>query len=400
MTDPICFISYASEDLLQAQALYRRLREAGLSPWMDKPPSPYKLEGLKPGELWEDRLRDVIRTSKYFLPLFSEISVQKVGYVQSEFRQALARLALVPAGKTFVLPVRIEECQIPKTRVDGISFAQYQYIDCFQANFSELVTHISSLEGREVGAIDHRKVDVYSADEFLSCIGSNTSIYVRRSFSLSGIEVPDNHHVFAREVFDGEELVFRGVNNLTIKGSSDARITVEPTYATTMSFEDCHGVTIEGTALGHWPKGGECKGAVLNFKHCSSICVDNCKIFGCGTYGFEIENSQFVRFQNCDIYKCSYGVFRAIETSSLKLVEVEFYDNFCFDAFIIKKSDVSFERCEVRNNRPRDDRSSMFSIYRSNISFSETSLEIGDFGSVGLPDDQQGVVFLQRTSND
>jgi len=148
-----CFISYASEDISYAQVLFRRLREAGLSPWMDKPPAPYLLDGLKPGELWEDQLREEIKSSKYFLPLFSKISVEKSGYVQSEFRQALTRLAEIPAGNTFVIPVRIEECGIPKARIDGVSFAQYQYIDCFNGYFKDLVSHILNRPGFAGGCL-------------------------------------------------------------------------------------------------------------------------------------------------------------------------------------------------------------------------------------------------------
>jgi len=394
MNEPICFISYASEDLQLAHVLYRRLREAGLNAWMDKPPSPYRLEGLKPGELWEDRLREVINNSKYFLPLFSKNSVKKVGYVQSEFRQALTKLALIPAGQTYVLPVRTEDCQIPKTRIDGISFAQYQYIDCFNANFSELVTYISSLEGTVAEATECREVSVHSADEFLSCIGSNTSISIQQSFSLSGIEVPNNRHVYVREVFDGEELVFRNLDNLTIRGAEGIRLTVEPRYATTMNFENCHGVVIENISAGHWPKSGDCAGAVMRFTHCSSVAVQNCKIFGCGTYGFETEHSQFIRFQNCDIFECSYGIFKATETSSLDIVEVDFYDNLCFDAFTIDRSDVSFEKCKVLNNRPRSDNASMFKTYRSKISFTATRLEMGAFTILGLPGEHSGLEFV------
>lgn len=396
MNDSMCFISYASEDLSLAQVLYRRLREAGLNAWMDKPPHPYRLDGLKPGELWEDRLREAINNSKYFLPLFSKKSVQKVGYVQSEFRQALTKLALVPAGQTYVLPVRIEDCQIPKIRIDGISFAQYQYIDCFNANFSELVAYISSLEGGIVEATGYREVSVDSADEFLSCIGSNTSISIRRSFSLSGVEITNNRHVYAREVFGGEELVFRNLDNLKIKGVEGIRVTVEPEYATTLNFENCHNVEIESISAGHWPESGDCTGAVMRFNRCSSITVCNCKIFGCGTYGFETENSQFVRFQNCDIYECSYGIFTAKETSSLRMVEVNFYDNLCFDAFTIDRSDVSFEKCTILNNHPRSDNASIFKTYRSQMSFTETCLEIGAFTRLGLTSEHPGLTLLNH----
>jgi hypothetical protein len=115
------------------------LRYRGINAWMDKPPRPYHLDGLKPGETWDFRLRQVISTSSYFIACFSTTSVEKFGYVQSEFRQAINRVALLPHGQRYVIPVRLDECRLPSMRVDGISFDQYQWIDCFAGNFMDLV---------------------------------------------------------------------------------------------------------------------------------------------------------------------------------------------------------------------------------------------------------------------
>jgi len=394
MSKPICFISYASEDISHAHVLYRRLREAGLSPWMDKPPAPYLLDGLKPGELWEDRLREAIRSSKYFLPLFSKISVEKSGYVQSEFRQALTKLAEIPAGKTFVIPVRIEECDIPKARIDGVSFAQYQYIDCFNGYFKDLVSHVSSLEGISDEAPSNRLVEVHSAGEFLEAIASNTEILIKNSFSLTGIEVPNNRHVYAREVFDGEEFVFRDLENFRVKGVGSPEITVSPRYATTLNFEESHGVNIEGFTIGHGPDVGECAGAVINFLNCSSVNVQNSRLFGCGTYGFQLVNCEFVNFTDCKIFECSYGMFTAKEVSSLKLVGVEFYDNRCFTGMELVNTDALFENCKLFNNVPRFSDSRIFQVYRSEVSFFNTSLELGKFSDLGIPNDQDGLTVI------
>ncbi len=384
MSDRYCFISYASEDLHIAQTLYRRLREFGLRPWMDKPPRPYQLEGLKPGELWEDRLRDAISSAKYFIPLFSEISVQKTGYVQSEFRQALSRLAQIPAGEIFVIPIRIEDCEIPSARIDGISFAQYQYYDCWHGNFYDLTTYLANLEGRSVTNDPRLKVDVHTATEFLNVLRPNVEIVIRRGFSLTGVDVPDNQYVFSREVFDGEEIVIRGIENVSISGAGEPEISVSPRYATTLSFENSSGIEITGLSIGHRPEIGECRGAVLRFSDCAAIHVKDCRLFGCGTYGFELAECDIVSIVDCEVFECSYGFFTCENVKNLSLSNVEFYDSICFDIIYTKNSSVKFDQCKIVNCKPRTENSKVFNTYRTDLQFCETIADTLGFFQLGL----------------
>jgi hypothetical protein len=79
----IVFISYAREDSDAARRVYNDLRVAGLNPWLDK-------ESLLPGQSWENEIRKAIKKSRYFIALFSSRSVGKRGFVQKEFKFALA----------------------------------------------------------------------------------------------------------------------------------------------------------------------------------------------------------------------------------------------------------------------------------------------------------------------
>jgi TIR domain len=100
------FISYAREDSNAAKRLRKDLRDAGLNPWLDK-------EELLPGQNWENQIEDAISRSRYFIPLFSKTSVEKIGYVQSEFKFALDVLKRYPPNKIFYIPVRLDDCEIP-----------------------------------------------------------------------------------------------------------------------------------------------------------------------------------------------------------------------------------------------------------------------------------------------
>jgi TIR domain-containing protein len=65
------FISYAREDSDEALRLYNDLKaHTDLRPWLDK-------KDLLPGQKWQLEIRNAIHNSRYFIVLFSSVSVQK-----------------------------------------------------------------------------------------------------------------------------------------------------------------------------------------------------------------------------------------------------------------------------------------------------------------------------------
>ncbi len=80
--DRTVFISYAREDADYAERLYKDLKNSGLIPWRDK-------DAIRAGENWKNAIRKAIKNNRYFIPLFSSKSVEKIGYVQREFKYAL-----------------------------------------------------------------------------------------------------------------------------------------------------------------------------------------------------------------------------------------------------------------------------------------------------------------------
>jgi tetratricopeptide (TPR) repeat protein len=107
------FISYAREDYNAAKRLRKDLKNVGLNPWLDK-------EELLPGQNWQEQIEDAISRSRYFIPLFSKTSVEKIGYVHSEFKFALDVLKRYPPNKIFYIPVRLDDCEIPYRELKSI----------------------------------------------------------------------------------------------------------------------------------------------------------------------------------------------------------------------------------------------------------------------------------------
>lgn len=109
------FISYAKEDFHYARKLYDNLNNLGFEVWLDK-------EKLLPGQNWEVEIPKAVRKSKYFIPLFTNTSVSKRGFVQREFRIALEVALEIPEGEIFIIPLRLDNCSIPFEQLRKIQY--------------------------------------------------------------------------------------------------------------------------------------------------------------------------------------------------------------------------------------------------------------------------------------
>ena len=133
------FLAYAKEDKSQVMELYERLRERGYRPWLDK-------KDLLPGQNWREEIPKAIKASHLFIACLSQTSVVKQGYVQREFRLAMSELAHKPPGQIYLIPLRLDACELPDIQLDeyGVNLRDYQWLDYFEADgFSRLEQTIS-----------------------------------------------------------------------------------------------------------------------------------------------------------------------------------------------------------------------------------------------------------------
>jgi len=117
-TQPLVFLCHSSGDKEQVRALYRTLNADGIECWFDE-------EDLLPGQDWGYEIGRAIKRSKFVLACVSKASITKSGYVQKELKKALDVADEQPEGVAFLIPVRLEECEIP----DRLS--QWQWVDLF-----------------------------------------------------------------------------------------------------------------------------------------------------------------------------------------------------------------------------------------------------------------------------
>jgi TIR domain len=118
-SSPQIFISYAREDLEQALRLYDDLKNAALNPWLDK-------KNILLGDIWEYKIKEALKASRYFMPLFSYKAMENQGYIHKEIKYALEIFGEFPPNKIFCIPVRLDDCNIPY-----LDFAKLHRADLF-----------------------------------------------------------------------------------------------------------------------------------------------------------------------------------------------------------------------------------------------------------------------------
>ena len=112
------FLCHASQDKPIVRELYQRLLlEPWIDPWLDE-------ERLLSGQDWNLEIEKAVESSDAVIVLASTDSVSKEGYVQKELRQVLRIAEEKLEGAIFILPVRLDNCGIPRQLKD-IQFLDY-----------------------------------------------------------------------------------------------------------------------------------------------------------------------------------------------------------------------------------------------------------------------------------
>ncbi|NJL58724.1 MAG: toll/interleukin-1 receptor domain-containing protein [Desulfobacteraceae bacterium] len=105
------FLSYAKEDVKIAKRLYDDLKREGFESWDE--------EDILPGEhvsLFNKEIKD----SSVILLLFSVNSVSKRGEFVKQQKFILKLLDEIPDSETFIIPVRLNDCELLDERLQNL----------------------------------------------------------------------------------------------------------------------------------------------------------------------------------------------------------------------------------------------------------------------------------------
>jgi hypothetical protein len=83
------------------------------------------IKNILPGEKWQRSIQHALQQSQFFLACLSQTSVTKRSYLRREFREALEKRQEMLDSDIYLIPVRLEECEIPE------ELREHQGVDLF-----------------------------------------------------------------------------------------------------------------------------------------------------------------------------------------------------------------------------------------------------------------------------
>lgn len=113
------FLCHCSSDKAAVRDLYARLVELGAEVWFDE-------ERLIPGQDWNAEIQVAVSQSDLVIVCLSPKAVNKVGYVQKEIRYALDCADEQPEGAIYIVPVKLQECDVP------VRLKRWQWLNLYE----------------------------------------------------------------------------------------------------------------------------------------------------------------------------------------------------------------------------------------------------------------------------
>jgi hypothetical protein len=195
----LVFLSHASQDKPAVRRLCKRLKGDGFDPWLDE-------ERLLPGQDWSLEIEKAMRASDAILLCFSALSVAKEGYIQREYKRAMQYQEEKPEGTIFVIPIRLDDCEMP------FSMRDIQWVD-FPAGYDRLVQALN----QRAGGVSKPPAPKKKAEEKKMPAKKKAS---RPTFHIEG-------GVHAQNVYQGDQIIYNAGRDI-IKGD---QVNTTITYA-------------------------------------------------------------------------------------------------------------------------------------------------------------------------
>ena len=204
-------------------------------------------------------------------------------------------------------------------------------------------------------------VTVSSLEELINNMDSNKKVILKNGkynfAKLDKRKIDEEHisHLLGKdEIDDGyRTYTINDLNNFCIEAEEPGKVTIvtEEAYDPVMFFRYAHNLTLRGLVIGHDVEPGYCSGSVVGFDGSSGITVDNCRLYGCGTYGLEIKSTEYVNVKDTEIYECTYGLLDIYESSQLHFEKCTFRDSREMSMINVNSGyDLVFDDCSFKDN--------------------------------------------------
>lgn len=172
------FLCHSHDDQVAVRVLYKRLIKDGIDAWLDK-------ENLDGGANWEYVIRKAVRESDIVVVCLSK-QFSEGGFRQKEVQIALDEAALKPKEEVFIIPVRLEECNVPE------QLGVWHWLDLFRrGGYKKLIRSLNKriAELNDAGATGQTNILVVISGQ----VGGNVIVGNDNSVSHES-EMPHQHY--------------------------------------------------------------------------------------------------------------------------------------------------------------------------------------------------------------
>lgn len=149
------FLCHSSGDKISVRDLYSKLTLEGFDPWLDE-------KKLLPGQDWKYEISKALRRSGAVIVCLSKSSVSKEGFLQREIKDALDVADEKTEGTIFIIPARIEHCEIPDR------LRRWQWVNLFEPSGYEGLVRALHSRARALGIAEPSEAIKLSDNEELA----------------------------------------------------------------------------------------------------------------------------------------------------------------------------------------------------------------------------------------
>lgn len=233
-------------------------------------------------------------------------------------------------------------------------------------------------------------VNVSNIRELYEAINDNTRIILEAgTYNISQLPFEQRYNnkinhtegdgdPWVDEFYDKDTICVSSVNNLLIEAKEGASVTIctEDAYEAPLSFQSCNNVTLSGLTLGHEVEPGSCSGAVVFLDDVNMVTIEDCRLYGSGTYGIAANYSHNINVNDTEIYECTYGLVNLYYTDNATFRDCSMHDSTGFDMIDLQNVwHILFDGCNITDNFVDDDTCALIDSIGDDVKFTNCHFE-------------------------
>lgn len=200
-------------------------------------------------------------------------------------------------------------------------------------------------------------VTVSTVEELVEAIQDRTKVILKGGeYNFSSLDDTEiqNPKLDAISYYDEPaEYTIKDLHNFCIEAANGEKVVVSTAspYGKVLAFEGCDNITVRGLTCGHEVEPGYCTGSVIYLSETNNVMIDDCHLYGSGTYGVEAHNSRALHVEGTELFDCTYGLLELDNVNVARFQECTFRDSKEYNMFSFQDCyNILLQDCLISGN--------------------------------------------------